>query len=284
MHGEYIMNGSGGGTGTRGGGVSTRGGIHMQQRDSHNVAPDNLGRRESQESISKGQNKKIVEERETIHICGRHVIVRGGKGRGVAGSNSRVARGDEMADMAGVFRNTIALRDISDDMDEYDYDEDDGSHQGNNVGENDGFVDARFEDGSIKDNGDKDDDGKDDGGKRLWIKRVGRKFACGRIHRSAISILQQKFDGDWITFSKVPYSNLSEMFDSFRTQWRWDLRDDQHIFDGFVNMLKDRYPDIMNEFREASKGKATEDGHVIPHGEERFDISTYPHDNVPLDK
>ncbi|KAL8247721.1 hypothetical protein R6Q59_008937 [Mikania micrantha] len=41
----------------------------------------------------------------------------------------------------------------------------------------------------------------------------------------------------------------------------------------------------MNEFREASKGKAREDGHVIPHGEERFDITcNYPPDNVPLER
>ncbi|KAL8244798.1 hypothetical protein R6Q59_011056 [Mikania micrantha] len=137
-----------------------------------------------------------------------------------------------MADMAGVFRNTIALRDISDDMDEYDYDEDDGSHQGNNVGENDGFVDARL---------------------RMVVLRI-----------MVIKMM---------------------MIRMMVTQWRWDSQDDQHIFDGFGNVLKDRYPDIMNEFRETSKGKAREDGHVIPHGEERFDItSNYPPDNVPLDR
>ncbi|KAD4584348.1 hypothetical protein E3N88_21949 [Mikania micrantha] len=186
--------------------------------------------------------------------------------------------------MAGVFRNTTRLRDISDDMNEYDYDEDGESHQDdvggndggeNDGGENDGGENDGFEDNSIE----------DDGGKRPWITRVGKKFACGRVHRSAINILQQKFDGDWDTFSKIPHSNLREMFNSFRTQWRWDLRDDEHIFHGFVNVLKGRYPDIMSEFRELSKGKAREDGHVIPQGETRFDITcNYPPDNVPLDR
>ncbi|KAD7480113.1 hypothetical protein E3N88_03249 [Mikania micrantha] len=83
----------------------------------------------------------------------------------------------------------------------------------------------------------------------------------------------------------TPHRNCLPETVPWPTQWRWNLRDDQHIFDGFVNVLKDRYPDIMNEFREASKGKAREDGHVIPHGEERFDITcNYPPDNVPLER
>ncbi|KAL8208675.1 hypothetical protein R6Q57_008087 [Mikania cordata] len=110
-------------------------------------------------------------------------------------------------------------------------------------------------------------------------------FACGRVHRSAINILQQKFDGDYDTFSKIQHINLREMFNSFRRQWRWDLRDDEHIFHGFVNVLKGRYPDIMSEFREFSKGKARENGHVIPQGEARLDITcNYPPDNMPLDR
>ncbi|KAL8228157.1 hypothetical protein R6Q57_015741 [Mikania cordata] len=266
------------------GGIGARG-THTREHGSRSGADENLGRRGSQESISKDKNKKNVEERETIHTCGKYVIVRGGNGGGgVAGSHSRVGRGDEMADMAGVFRNTTRLRDISDDMDEYDFDETDESHQDdvgendggeNDDGENDGFVDACFKDNSID----------DDGGKRPWITRVGKKFACGRVHRRTINILQQKFDGDWDTFSKIPHSNLREMCISFRTQWRWDLRDDEHIFHGFVNVLKGRYPDIMSEFRELSKRKAREDGHVIPQGEARFDITcNYPPDNVPLDR
>ncbi|KAL8229496.1 hypothetical protein R6Q57_014396 [Mikania cordata] len=184
-----------------------------------------------------------------------------------------------MTDMAGVFCNTIALQDNINDMDDYNYDEDDMNLH-DDVGENDGG-----EDDSIEDAGGKDDSSKDDGGKRPWIKRIGRKFAHRRIHRSAINILQQNFDEDWVTFGKVRNSNLREMFNSFKTQWRWDSRDDQYIFDGFVNMLRDRFPDTMSEFREKSRNKAREDGHDIPFGEEKFDITyNYPPDCITLER
>ncbi|KAL8261819.1 hypothetical protein R6Q59_025868 [Mikania micrantha] len=120
-----------------------------------------------------------------------------------------------MADMAGVFRNTIGLQDNSNDIDEYNYDEDD-RHLQVDVGENDGGENDTFEDASIEDAGGKDDSSKDDGGKRPRITRIGKKFGCGRIHRSAITILQQNFDGDWVTFARVPHSNLREMFNSFK--------------------------------------------------------------------
>ncbi|KAK1423392.1 hypothetical protein QVD17_18694 [Tagetes erecta] len=42
-------------------------------------------------------------------------------------------------------------------------------------------------DGSLENSGGKGDGGKDDiGGNRPWIKRCGKKFANGRVHRSAI--------------------------------------------------------------------------------------------------
>ncbi|KAD5802755.1 hypothetical protein E3N88_14115 [Mikania micrantha] len=253
--------GNRGGNGTRGGSVRTRGGcntrgIHIQEPDSRTGANDTSRKRGSQDSSSKGKGKKSLEDGEYRQICGRHVVVRGGgNGGGVAGSHSCVARGDEMADMAGVFRNSMLLHDIDDNEDEYDYDEDDGSHH-DDVGENDGSEDVDFE---------------DVGGERPLIKRVGRKFACGVIHRSAIDILQQNIDGDWATFAQ--------------TKWRWDPRDDQHTYEGFVNVLKDRFPDIMKELRDASRNKARADGHIIVPTEYKFDIiCDYPPDKVPLER
>ncbi|XP_076927663.1 uncharacterized protein LOC143591300 isoform X3 [Bidens hawaiensis] len=63
--------------------------------------------------------------------------------------------------------------------------------------------------------------GKDDGDNR-WILRMRRKYGFGRVHRSAGQIQYQKLDGDWITFKKIPHSVLWDMFNTFRTQWRWD--------------------------------------------------------------
>ncbi|XP_076927777.1 serine/threonine-protein kinase 52-like [Bidens hawaiensis] len=82
-------------------------------------------------------------------------------------------------------------------MDEDEYDEEDGSHLDD--GENDGSG--------------KGASGKDD---------VGDRFGSGRVHRSACVLLDQKLDGDWITFSMLPHSVLREMFSIFRTRWIWD--------------------------------------------------------------
>ncbi|XP_076939328.1 uncharacterized protein LOC143607977 isoform X2 [Bidens hawaiensis] len=286
--------GNGSRDGSRGGGARTCGrkvapekrvgsgtrDIHIQEPDSCNGARDNSERRESQGFNSKGKGKKPV-ERENRQTCGRYVVTRGGKGGGVAGSHSRVASGDEMADMAGVIRNQLTLQNVQDD--EYaevdDSDEDDGS-QHDDVSENDGsgkaddFENASFEDTSGQDVGD-----------NRRIARMGRKFGFGYVHRSAGRILDQKLDGDWITFKKIPHSALRDMFNTFRTQWRWDPRDDQHIFEGFVNVLKDRYPDKMSDLCGQSKKKAREDNHFIEDGKHRFDIiRNYPPDKVPGDR
>ncbi|KAL8257902.1 hypothetical protein R6Q59_029943 [Mikania micrantha] len=171
-----------------------------------------------------------------------------------------------MADMAGVFRNTIGLQDNSNDIDEYNYDEDD-RHLQVNVGENDGgendtFEDARFEDASIEDAGGKDDSSKDDGGKRPRITRsdVGAFIGVQSLY-----------------YNKILMEIGPHLQGSHITQWRWDVRDDQYIFEGFVNVLRDRFPDIMSEFREKSRNKAREDGHDIPFGEEKFDIIVIIH-------
>ncbi|KAI3784219.1 hypothetical protein L1987_43314 [Smallanthus sonchifolius] len=70
--------------------------------------------------------------------------------------------------------------------------------------------------GGVRTHGGKDAGGKDDGGNRPRIERIGRKFGCGRVHRSAFDILDQNLDGDWVTFSMFPHNKLREMFNNFR--------------------------------------------------------------------
>ncbi|KAK1419883.1 hypothetical protein QVD17_29303 [Tagetes erecta] len=237
--------GTHGGSATRGGisacGGSGTYGTYVQEFDSGSAAHATFERQGSKDSSYKCKGKKTVEERKR-QTFGKYTILRGGKTVGLAGSHSRMGRGDEMTDLDGVLRN-IRIHDI------YGY------------------------------------GGKDDGGNRPWIKRCGKKFANGRVHKSVIGILDQKLDGIWPMFSMIPHSKLKEMFNTFRTRWRWDPRDEQHIYDGFLNVLAGRYRDKWARLRLESKKKARADGYVIGDKEMKFDITqNYPHAMVPLER
>ncbi|XP_076916929.1 uncharacterized protein LOC143576792 isoform X1 [Bidens hawaiensis] len=191
------------------------------------------------------------------YFCGRHIIVRGG---GRASSIIRTGEGDVLPDTDGLLRHTL-------------------------VGEDD-----NSEDGDGEDSGDDDDPSvresvePRDISNRKWIARVGKKFGDGEVHRSVKPLLERNFDGPWVTFRKVPKDVLDRMFGCFRTLWRWDSQDDESIYEGFINVLKGRYRNIMGEWRIQPKEKAKTDGHDIEDDEENFGITyKYPPDIVPLD-
>ncbi|KAK9059108.1 hypothetical protein SSX86_021727 [Deinandra increscens subsp. villosa] len=250
--------------------------VYIEEPGSRSGANPPLRRPRSQVSNFKGKGKNIVKGKKTT--CGSYVWIRGGKSG--AGSNSRVAKGDVMADMAGVLRNTTMLHDIDDDDDEEEVEvddsgEDDGGEYGDGEDGGDGLSDADgFNDGDFG------EEASNISG-RKWIKRHGKKFACQTVHRSARLILEQHLDGDWVTFKQVPLNKRRKMFNNFRTKWRWDPRDDQDVYEGFINVLKDRFRDKMRGWRVESKQKARDAGHDIADDEENFEITcNFPPDAV----
>ncbi|KAJ0790074.1 putative transposase, Ptta/En/Spm, plant [Helianthus annuus] len=52
-----------------------------------------------------------------------------------------------------------------------------------------------------------------------------------------------------MTFREIPRDVLARMFECFRTRWRWDPASEQLIYEGFINVLKTRYSDIMRHLR-----------------------------------
>ncbi|XP_022041340.2 uncharacterized protein LOC110943917 [Helianthus annuus] len=71
----------------------------------------------------------------------------------------------------------------------------------------------------------------------------------GDVHKSITRILSQHHDGAWMTFRQIPRDKLARMFECFRTRWSWDLANEQLIHEGFINVLKKRYRDIMRQLR-----------------------------------
>lgn len=78
---------------------------------------------------------------------------------------------------------------------------------------------------------------------------------------------------------------LSCCFVFVQTKWRWHKQDDYDVYVGFINVLKDRFRDILREYRRQSKAKAREAGHDIADDEEKFEITCmFPPDAVPSEK
>ncbi|KAJ0621800.1 hypothetical protein HanIR_Chr01g0012811 [Helianthus annuus] len=60
------------------------------------------------------------------------------------------------------------------------------------------------------------------------------------------------------------------MFDRFRTRYNWDQANDEAIREGFENVLKRRFADIMSDYRKESTKKARVAGHDFP--DDRLDF------------
>ncbi|KAL8240902.1 hypothetical protein R6Q59_014257 [Mikania micrantha] len=131
--------------------------------------------------------------------------------------------------------------------------------------------------------GDGDGDGDDDGddidyhdmhdsmsiddashaSQRPFISRIGDGFASSEIHRSIGRVLREHLSGPWTTYRKVPQKVVIAMFKRFKTRWNWDKDNEQYIYEGFVNILKKRYRDIMLGLRKLSLNYALKAGHDI---------------------
>lgn len=70
-------------------------------------------------------------------------------------------------------------------------------------------------------------------------------------------------DASWPKFTDIPKSFLRQMFERFRTLYRWHPEEDQSIYDGFENTIKDRYKDRMRVARIHSANLAILANHTI---------------------
>ncbi|CAI9289731.1 unnamed protein product [Lactuca saligna] len=91
------------------------------------------------------------------------------------------------------------------------------------------------------------------GSHRPFITRKGYKFGRQSIHRAILKIFWQFINEPWITYRKIPKEVVTQMFERFRTQYRWDPNEEGIIREGFENTLKDRYRGRMMDAREASE-------------------------------
>nr|KAJ0200609.1 hypothetical protein LSAT_V11C600317910 [Lactuca sativa] len=90
------------------------------------------------------------------------------------------------------------------------------------------------------------------GSHRPFIIRKGYKFGRQSIHRAIVKIFWQSINEPWITYKKIPKEVVTQMFERFRTQYRWDPNEEGLIREGFENTLKDCYRGGMRDAREAS--------------------------------
>ncbi|CAI9279893.1 unnamed protein product [Lactuca saligna] len=115
-------------------------------------------------------------------------------------------------------------------------------------------------------------DADSNGSHRPFITRKGYKFGRQSIHRTIVKIFWQSINEPWITYKKIPKEVVTQMFERFRTQYRWDPNEEGLIREGFENTLKDRYRGRMRDAREASVKSARKAGHVIAEINDNFEI------------
>ncbi|MFS7965553.1 hypothetical protein Hanom_Chr09g00763611 [Helianthus anomalus] len=95
------------------------------------------------------------------------------------------------------------------------------------------------------------------------IFRVGMGLGNGKVHRAITMSFNECFDGAWSTYREVPTEH---------TPYSWDQANDEFIREGFENVLKRRFPDIMSDRRDESAKKARIAGHTIPENEYDFGV------------
>ncbi|KAD4585539.1 hypothetical protein E3N88_23140 [Mikania micrantha] len=105
-----------------------------------------------------------------------------------------------------------------------------------------------------------------------FIRRVGKKFANSKVHRTIRKIFDASFEGPWSTFRQIPKQALDKMFETFRTSYSWEPSEEFANRQGFENVLRDRYGDIMLEMRKESTNNVRANGHFIINGQDNFNI------------
>ncbi|KAL8242996.1 hypothetical protein R6Q59_013298 [Mikania micrantha] len=118
---------------------------------------------------------------------------------------------------------------------------------------------------------------------RPSIARLGDKFGSYDIHHTICTIMREHLTKPWITFKMVPKDVRIDMYNCFKTRWSTNLNCEQSNFEAFINVLKDRYSDMMYNLKITSTRIARNDGCDIAVGDyKQFKIiRQYPPDSIP---
>ncbi|KAK9069252.1 hypothetical protein SSX86_013368 [Deinandra increscens subsp. villosa] len=108
------------------------------------------------------------------------------------------------------------------------------------------------------------------------IARVGKKFGSSKVHRSVTRIFKEHHDKAWITFTQVPHDVVAKVFSRFRTLWSWNAKEEEAIYEGFINVLKSRFRDLVRRYRVKSTELAIAAGHDLLSYIEFDIICNYP--------
>ncbi|CAI9291240.1 unnamed protein product [Lactuca saligna] len=95
-------------------------------------------------------------------------------------------------------------------------------------------------------------------------------FITRNGYAAIMNIFWEKLDHPWPVFSKIPLELRRQIFERFRTLYRWSPTEEERIYQGFENILKERYRDRMRDARDASVILAEQGGHHIEDVNESF--------------
>ncbi|KAL8210232.1 hypothetical protein R6Q57_006964 [Mikania cordata] len=115
--------------------------------------------------------------------------------------------------------------------------------------------------------------------------RLGDKFASYDIYHTICAVMREHLTKPWITFRMVPKDVRRDMYNCFKTRWSTNLECEQSNFEAFINVLKDRYSDMMYNLKLTSTRIARSDGCDIAIDDyKQFKIiRQYPPDSIPAD-
>ncbi|GKV52297.1 hypothetical protein SLEP1_g58887 [Rubroshorea leprosula] len=114
---------------------------------------------------------------------------------------------------------------------------------------------------------------------RKWVKLIDDKlqFANPNIPRAITSLWKSRFDGPYFTYERVPQSKIAEIYNCFTTLYQWDLADNRHVRDAFLNCMKHKWSDNLRDEKLKWDKNSTYDTYVVEciesHGS---DASSWP--------
>ncbi|KAJ0791871.1 hypothetical protein HanOQP8_Chr01g0010851 [Helianthus annuus] len=166
-------------------------------------------------------------------------------GQGYAGSSSRTGNADPMADMQGALRHQLRVfRRQNEDIHHEGYE---GSEHGFNT---------------VRDHAESDDGGD---------------------YHEDTNATQLASNAQNAPHAAAPHDHAQRQF-IFRTRYNWDQANDETIREGFENVLKRRFADIMSDYRKESAKKARVAGHDFPDDRLNFEaMRKFPPRFVHLD-
>ncbi|KAI3739323.1 hypothetical protein L2E82_29726 [Cichorium intybus] len=104
------------------------------------------------------------------------------------------------------------------------------------------------------------------------ISRNGQTFASHDVHTKMTDLFLQCVEDCWMTVKEVPEVVLRKVFELLRTLYQWDPREEEAIFVGFKNVIKNRYRCRLRKCRKKSLQMARDSGRAVGEINDSFGI------------